>query len=87
MLVSCSTCNIFTVTEFDFCGSTTVGIGRRFALTEAVCFLSRLLLNWRIEPILRSGETSEQWRQRVLVAKVKMTLGLGDVPVRLVPRT
>ncbi|KAI0739305.1 cytochrome P450, partial [Irpex lacteus] len=61
-------------------------IGRRFALTEAVLFLSRLLLNWRLEPILNEGETPAEWRKRVMVAKVKMSLGLDDVPVRLIPR-
>ncbi|KAI0092371.1 cytochrome P450 [Irpex rosettiformis] len=61
-------------------------IGRRFALTEAVCFLSHLLLSWRVEPIMRDGETAAQWRKRLMVADVSMTLGVKSLPIRLVAR-
>ena len=53
---------------------------------EGVGFLSHLLLKWRIEPVLKDDETPLQWRHRVLVARTTMTLGVGDVPVRLVAR-
>lgn len=62
------------------------GIGRRFALTEAVGFISHLLLKWRIEPIFKDGETPAQWRKRVMVADMAMTLGVSNIPVRLVAR-
>lgn len=62
------------------------GIGRRFALTEAVYFLSRLLLGWRLEPVLRPGETPAEWRRRVMVADVMMSLGVGNVPIKLIAR-
>ncbi|KIK06373.1 hypothetical protein K443DRAFT_674356 [Laccaria amethystina LaAM-08-1] len=61
-------------------------IGRKFATTEAVCFLTLLLRDWRIEPILSEGETKEAWMGRVLDAKIVITLGVADVPVRLVRR-
>ncbi|GLB42270.1 putative cytochrome P450 [Lyophyllum shimeji] len=35
-------------------------IGRRFATTEAVAFLTMLLRDWEVEPILKQGETKEQ---------------------------
>lgn len=63
------------------------GLGRRFAITEGVSFLANLLRRWRVEPILKSGETLQQWRSRVLTAEVEMLLGVGEVSVRLVART
>ncbi|KAF8882453.1 cytochrome P450 [Infundibulicybe gibba] len=50
-------------------------IGRKFATTEAVCFLTMLLRDWR-----------EQWRDRVLDARVVITLGVADVPVKFTRR-
>ncbi|KAJ7572134.1 cytochrome P450 [Mycena floridula] len=61
-------------------------IGRKFATTEACCFLSHLLRDWKLQIILESGESREQWRARVLRGHVSMTFGVGDVPVRLVRR-
>ncbi|KAJ7347415.1 cytochrome P450 [Mycena albidolilacea] len=61
-------------------------IGRRFALTEAVVFLTSLLRDWRLQIVLDPGETKEQWRGRVLKATTGLTLGVGKVPVRLTRR-
>ncbi|KAI0739307.1 cytochrome P450 [Irpex lacteus] len=61
-------------------------IGRRFALTEVVCFLARLLRTWRVEPILREGESPDEWRRRVMVPHVFMTMGVDNIPVRLMAR-
>jgi len=58
-------------------------IGRRFATTEAVAFLTMWLRDWTIEPLLLPGETEAQWRARVLQAEVVLTLKIKDVPVRL----
>ncbi|KAH7917032.1 cytochrome P450 [Leucogyrophana mollusca] len=60
--------------------------GRKFANTEACCFLAHLLREWRLKIVLRPGESRQQWRARVLRAKATMTLGVGDVPVQLVRR-
>jgi hypothetical protein len=46
-----------------------------------------LLRDWKIHPILREGETKEEWRNRVLDAQTAMTLGVKDVPVKLTKRT
>ncbi|KAF8637894.1 hypothetical protein AX17_002517 [Amanita inopinata Kibby_2008] len=61
-------------------------LGRKFALTESVCFLAMLLRDWKVEPLLRPGETKDAWRNRVLDAKVLLMLGVSDVPIRLTRR-
>ncbi|EIM88975.1 cytochrome P450 [Stereum hirsutum FP-91666 SS1] len=64
-------------------------IGRKFAAIEAVCFLTLLLRDWRVEPApssMKPGETGEEWKERMMDAKVFLTLGPGSVPVRLVRR-
>jgi len=62
-------------------------IGRKFSTVESVCFLTLLLRDFKVEPLLRVGETKEQWRDRVLDARLALTLGVADVPVRFVRRT
>ena len=62
------------------------GIGRKFAITEAICFLARLLRRWRVDMLTRPGETRAEWEKRVVRGVVVMNLGIGDVPVRLVRR-
>ncbi|KAF9531001.1 cytochrome P450 [Crepidotus variabilis] len=62
-------------------------VGRKFALLEAVAFLTSLLRDFSIHPILNMGESVEQWKERVLDAKLVVTLGVKDVPIRLVRRT
>ncbi|KAF8914778.1 cytochrome P450 [Mucidula mucida] len=61
-------------------------VGRKFATTEAVSFLTLLLRDWEIKPILNEGETKEEWRNRVLDARVVVTLGINDVPLKFVRR-
>ena len=53
---------------------------------ESVCFLTLLLRDFKVEPLLRVGETEEQWRDRVIDAKIALTLGVVDVPVRFIRR-
>lgn len=62
-------------------------IGRKFATTEAVAFLTVLLRDWKVEPILKEDETKEEWRDRVLDAKLVLTLGVSDVPLKFTRRT
>jgi len=55
-------------------------------MTESIAFLTLLLRGWKVEPLLVNGETKEQWRARVLEAKLVITLGVADMPIRLVRR-
>jgi len=61
-------------------------IGRKFATTEAVCFLTMLFRDYKVEPVLTGKETKEQWRRRVLDASIIITLGVKDVPITFVRR-
>jgi hypothetical protein len=61
-------------------------IGRKFATTEAVCFLTMLLREYKVQPILQGKERKEEWKNRVIDAKVMLTLGIKDVPVKFVRR-
>jgi len=61
-------------------------LGHKFAKIEAVAFLTLLLRDWRVEPVLKPGETPVAWRARVLRPHFGMTLSFGEVPVRLVRR-
>ncbi|KAF9482311.1 cytochrome P450 [Pholiota conissans] len=61
-------------------------IGRKFATTEVVCFLTMLLRDYKVQPIMRPGETKEEWRKRVMDGKLVLTLGVKDVPVKFVRR-
>ncbi|KAH9962932.1 cytochrome P450 [Russula dissimulans] len=58
-------------------------IGRKFAVVEAVCFLTLLVRDWIIEPVMNPGETGEQWRERMMQAEMMVTLKVNPLPVRL----
>jgi len=60
--------------------------GRKFANMEAVSFLTLILRDWKLEPLMRPGETLESWKKRVFEARLFMTLGLENTPVRFVRR-
>ena len=62
-------------------------IGRKFATTDSVYLLTLLQRDFKVEPLLRAGETKEQWRDRALDAKIALTLGVVDVPVRFIRGT
>ncbi|KAG7095482.1 hypothetical protein E1B28_006221 [Marasmius oreades] len=61
-------------------------IGRKFASLEAVCWLSMVLRDWEVQPLLTEGETIQEWKERTLVPNFSLTLGVCDVPVRFVKR-
>lgn len=61
-------------------------IGRKFATIEAVSFLTLFIRDWKVEPLLRKGESLEAWKERVLDAQMLVTLGVKDTPIRLVRR-
>jgi hypothetical protein len=58
-------------------------VGRKFSIVEAVSFLTLLVRDWIIEPVMNPGETGEQWRERVMQADVALTLTVKPLSVRL----
>jgi len=61
-------------------------LGRMFGLSESIAFLTSLLKQWKVEPLLSGGETKEQWKNRVLEAELVITLGVANMPIRFVRR-
>ena len=53
---------------------------------EAVSFLTLLIRDWKLEPLLRKGETIPEWKDRVLDAHILITLGVKNAPIRSVRR-
>ena len=45
-------------------------IGRKFTSVEAICILTMIIRDWKVEPLFNDGETSEMWRKRSLCAKL-----------------
>ncbi|KAJ7671599.1 cytochrome P450, partial [Mycena polygramma] len=64
-------------------------VGRRFAQTEAVCFLAHFLRDWKVETVLQDGETKEAGFERVMAGASMFgtAFGLGEVPVKIIART
>jgi cytochrome P450 len=54
-------------------------IGRKFGIVESLAFLAMLVREWKVEIVLKEGETREDWRQRVVenAASVGMTFGIA----------
>ena len=52
-------------------------LGKKFASVEAVCFLTLLLRDWKVDIKLESGETVEQWQKRYLHPNPAVTLTVG----------
>jgi cytochrome P450 len=63
-------------------------IGRKFAQIEALCFLSLLLRDWKLEVVLENGETQEMYEQRVMgkAGIVGLAFGVGPLPLKFVKR-
>ena len=62
-------------------------LGKKFAQVEAVAFLVLLLREYRVEPICRPGESTDEWQKRVLRPFMVLTLHFQDkIPLRLVRR-
>lgn len=65
-------------------------IGRKFAQTEALCFLSLLLRDWKLDVVLGQGETRRMYERRVMgnAGIFGMSFGVGAVPmIKLIRRT
>ena len=61
-------------------------IGRRFAQIEAMCFLSLLHRDWKLDIVLESGESRRAYEDRVMgrAAIFGMAFGVGPVAVKFV---
>jgi Cytochrome P450 len=61
-------------------------IGRKFGTVESLAFLVMFLREWKVDIVLKEGETREDWRQRVVenASQVGLTFGIvADVDVKL----
>ena len=65
-------------------GEANVSTARESLLQRGV--LAKLVRGWRVEALVRAGESRAQWAERVMQGKALMTFGVRDVPVRLVRR-
>lgn len=54
-------------------------LGKKFASVEAVCFLTLLLRDWKVDIKLEAGETVEQWQKRFLHPNPVVTLTVGTL--------
>ncbi|KAK0445840.1 cytochrome P450 [Armillaria borealis] len=63
-------------------------VGRKFAQTEAVCFLAHFLRDWKVEVVLEAGETTAKtWDRIAADATLRGTaFSLGSVPIKFVAR-
>jgi len=61
-------------------------IGRKFASVEAVCILTMILRDWKVEPLFNDGETPEMWRKRGLRASMHQTFAAEAVPLTFTRR-
>ncbi|KAI5115166.1 hypothetical protein M0805_003202, partial [Coniferiporia weirii] len=61
-------------------------IGHKFAKVEAVAFLTLLLREWRIVPVMNVGESRDDWRSRILKPAFGQALLIGNVPLKLMRR-
>ena len=48
--------------------------------------MTLLMRDWRVEAVMKEGETKQAWRERVLKPGFGQALLIGEVPVRLVRR-
>ncbi|KAF8994053.1 cytochrome P450, partial [Cyathus striatus] len=61
-------------------------LGRKFAITEAVCFLTMVLRDWKVEPLTKTGQSIDEWFEELSKCTAFLTLGARSVPIRLVRR-
>ncbi|EJT98649.1 cytochrome P450 [Dacryopinax primogenitus] len=66
-----------TETLFNFSYGPRVCIGKKFAITEAVGVLTLILRDYRIEPVLKEGQTSREWEEEWLERGQEAGVGFG----------
>ncbi|KAI0338633.1 cytochrome P450 [Trametopsis cervina] len=58
-------------------------VGRKFAQTEALCFLALFLRDWKVEPVLEGCESPADYERRVMTKACSPSLGFGVGSVKL----
>ncbi|KAJ7075508.1 cytochrome P450 [Mycena belliarum] len=60
-------------------------IGKKFSHTEALCFLSLLLRDWKIDVPLNLGESRAQYEDRVMgrAGRVGLSFGCGSIALKM----
>ena len=63
-------------------------IGRRFGLTEALTFMSLFLRDWKVDIVLKAGESRQQYMNRVMNSAdlYGLAFGLGPTSLRVSKR-
>ena len=63
-------------------------IGRKFSVTEAICFLALFLRDWKVDVKLNNGETREQYASRVMskAGMIGLAFGVGPIPINVTKR-
>lgn len=55
-------------------------------MTEATCFIARLVRDWRVEVLPVNGESRAAWEARCMRGQMLTNFGVAEVSVRLVRR-
>lgn len=62
-------------------------IGQKFAMAEAMCFLIMLLRDWKLDVVLRDGETRDEYEDRVMRGgRVGLAFGVLPFDMKLTRR-
>ena len=64
-------------------------VGRRFAHVEALCYLSLLLRDWKLDVVLNEGESRSECMQRILdsCGRIGLSFGIGPLDLKFSKRT
>ena len=52
-------------------------LGRKFSTVEAVCFLTHVIRDWKVDIKLDKDESAHDWQTRVLQPTIEVTLKNG----------
>ncbi|KAJ6517309.1 cytochrome P450 [Mycena vitilis] len=63
-------------------------LGRKFSYTEAMCFLSMFLRDWKLDVPLKDGETRVEYEKRVMrkAGRIGMAFGCGAIALKMARR-
>jgi len=55
-------------------------------LFEAVSFLTLLIRDWEVHPLLKEGQSLDDWKVKTFDVTLLILLGIKSVPIKLVRR-